>query len=381
MSARSITQRPATTTSHQIPFLSARHVGRDPRMNNDADAVVEAPDTTQTAPSPYEDSGAQREDGTRVPDAVNDRTTGTASDHPAVEHDRESAAELNRRKDLEAFAELCARKIMEKLEADVGYRKAVAESMDGVRESMNGVRESMNDVRDSMDGVRKTMGDVRESICKATDGVRKSMDGVRESMNGVREAMNGVRESMNDVRESMEGVRESMDGVRESTERLMRGAKEREREAEERQRQAAERAREFERLMEKLSIARLEQERTIKGVWAAYEAQNTSPPVLYDFATVLWPVLRPPTYAPPQTPGGPPVVAGLTRSALREFLLSPAHSTGVSARARIKAALLRWHPDKMGNVVRLVVKWDRAAVEEGVKIVAGELAVLLREAS
>ena len=57
------------------------------------------------------------------------------------------------------------------------------------------------------------------------------------------------------------------------------------------------------------------------------------------------------------------------------------HSTGMSDRARLQAALLRWHPDKMGRVMERVIEQDREAIQEGVKILVGELAVLLREVS
>ena len=121
--------------------------------------------------------------------------------------------------------------------------------------------------------------------------------------------------------------------------------------------------------------------RAIQDAWTAYDAQGSNSPARLKFRTLLWPVLTPPSRAPPQAPGAPPVVTGLTRDALREFLLSPVHSAGVSERARVQAALRRWHPDKMGRVLERVVERDRAAVEEGVRIVAGELAALLKEVS
>ncbi|KZV71104.1 hypothetical protein PENSPDRAFT_684963 [Peniophora sp. CONT] len=119
----------------------------------------------------------------------------------------------------------------------------------------------------------------------------------------------------------------------------------------------------------------------IKDAWAAYEAQRLSLPSQLEFRTILWPVLNPPSRVPPQAPGGLLVVRGLTRGALREFLLSPTHSVDMSHRARLQAALLRWHPDKMGKVMERVIERDQVVVQEGVKLVVGELAVLLREVS
>ncbi|KAI0000377.1 hypothetical protein BJV77DRAFT_958884 [Russula vinacea] len=55
--------------------------------------------------------------------------------------------------------------------------------------------------------------------------------------------------------------------------------------------------------------------------------------------------------------------------AIREFLLSPAHSPDVVAKDRIRAALRRWHPDKFARVLSQVVESDKDAVAEGVGIV------------
>ena len=59
----------------------------------------------------------------------------------------------------------------------------------------------------------------------------------------------------------------------------------------------------------------------------------------------------------------------LRPEAIREFLLSPAHSPEVSSKDRIRAALRRWHPDKFARVLGLVVESDRDAVADGVGIV------------
>jgi len=59
----------------------------------------------------------------------------------------------------------------------------------------------------------------------------------------------------------------------------------------------------------------------------------------------------------------------LRPEAIREFLLSPAHSPEVSSKDRIRAALRRWHPDKFARVLGLVVESDKDDVADGVGIV------------
>jgi hypothetical protein len=59
----------------------------------------------------------------------------------------------------------------------------------------------------------------------------------------------------------------------------------------------------------------------------------------------------------------------LRPEAIREFLLSPAHSSEVSSKDRIRTALRRWHPDKFARVLGSVVESDRDDVADGVGIV------------
>jgi len=59
----------------------------------------------------------------------------------------------------------------------------------------------------------------------------------------------------------------------------------------------------------------------------------------------------------------------LRPEAIREFILSPAHSPEVSSKDRIRTALRRWHPDKFARLLGLVVESDRDAVVDGVGIV------------
>jgi hypothetical protein len=59
----------------------------------------------------------------------------------------------------------------------------------------------------------------------------------------------------------------------------------------------------------------------------------------------------------------------LRPEAIREFLLSPAHSSEVSSKDRIRAALRRWHPDKFARLLGLVVESDKEDVADGAGIV------------
>ncbi|KAI0030923.1 hypothetical protein K488DRAFT_53208 [Vararia minispora EC-137] len=101
--------------------------------------------------------------------------------------------------------------------------------------------------------------------------------------------------------------------------------------------------------------------------WARYAAQRAVYPLT--FSTLAWPVA-----------GRPRDASALTRDAVREFILSDAHSAGISPRARVQAALRRWHPDKfVPAMMSAVVESERRRVEEGVRIVAGHLSEILRE--
>ena len=59
----------------------------------------------------------------------------------------------------------------------------------------------------------------------------------------------------------------------------------------------------------------------------------------------------------------------LRPEAIREFLLSPAHSPAASPKDRIRAALRRWHPDKFSRVLGQVMESDREVVADGMGIV------------
>lgn len=128
--------------------------------------------------------------------------------------------------------------------------------------------------------------------------------------------------------------------------------------------------------------------REVAGAWSSYEARwgqlsqrrPSSPgaptPLPLTFERIPWPVADAIGAVPPLEP-----LDGRTRrtrgaldellrpEAIREFLLSPAHSPDVSSKDRIRAALRRWHPDKFARVLNQVMDSDKDAVTEGMGIV------------
>ncbi|KAH9034833.1 hypothetical protein EDB85DRAFT_961351 [Lactarius pseudohatsudake] len=98
--------------------------------------------------------------------------------------------------------------------------------------------------------------------------------------------------------------------------------------------------------------------------WKAYERQWAAIAIGKDdspltFRSVPWPMSLPPRSA-----------REVTSEAVAKFILSHAHSEGVSRKDRIKSALRRWHPDRFGRILNRVDVKDRAAVERAVGTVA-----------
>lgn len=96
-------------------------------------------------------------------------------------------------------------------------------------------------------------------------------------------------------------------------------------------------------------------------VWRMYEAQwaniaSDSEPCT--FRTIPWPLVSHPSSPKDIIPAG-----------ITAFLLSPLHSQDQTRKDRIRAALLRWHPDRFRKYLVKVVEEDREAVEEGAGIV------------
>ncbi|KDQ54569.1 hypothetical protein JAAARDRAFT_38252 [Jaapia argillacea MUCL 33604] len=99
--------------------------------------------------------------------------------------------------------------------------------------------------------------------------------------------------------------------------------------------------------------------------WNTYEAlwNHLSHPSLHlSFAAISWPM-----HPQPKTP------SDITALAVSDFLFSNPDSQDRTRKDKIKAALLRWHPDKFARVMSRVQESDRALVEEGVGIVVRHL--------
>jgi hypothetical protein len=115
------------------------------------------------------------------------------------------------------------------------------------------------------------------------------------------------------------------------------------------------------------------EEQLVMTRWETYEQQwrtllaATSPVTFYD---IPWPVESAPTD-----------VRQLTPEAISTFIFAPlrVRRNQVTQRERIRASLLRWHPDKLASVLRRVVENDREVVQEGVGAVFRCLNALQQE--
>ena len=111
--------------------------------------------------------------------------------------------------------------------------------------------------------------------------------------------------------------------------------------------------------------------RSQEEAWKAYERRWTtiaSGDGQLKFKSIPWPSTVQPRN-----------VQEITPDAISKFILSPAHSEGMSRKERIKSALRRWHPDRFGRVLGRVDERDKVAVERGVGIVARCLNELLAQ--
>jgi hypothetical protein len=121
---------------------------------------------------------------------------------------------------------------------------------------------------------------------------------------------------------------------------------------------------------ERRRLERAMRMREIANAWRSYEARwgllSQRQPELgllsaLTFERIPWPVA--------DVPLDRTLDELLRPEAIREFLLSPAHSPDVSSKDRIRAALRRWHPDKFSRVLSQVMESDREVVAEGMGIV------------
>lgn len=115
-------------------------------------------------------------------------------------------------------------------------------------------------------------------------------------------------------------------------------------------------------LREKEARDRAKLEKLILKAWANYESRWSSlasSKEELDFKRIPWPVIVPPRNT-----------ADITRDAIVAFLFSNLHSQTQTRKERIRAAQLRWHPDRFRRFLGRVPENDKAAVEEGVGIIA-----------
>ena len=140
---------------------------------------------------------------------------------------------------------------------------------------------------------------------------------------------------------------------------------------------------------------------TFKDAWESYETRwaqlsksaphpggnvTKAAPSRLGFADIPWPVLHQPTRAND-------VASLMTESSISSFILSPFHSSTGSVssspsldmktrKARLREALLRWHPDKMARIlVGITAEDERANVKAGAEAVARHLNALLARES
>lgn len=92
----------------------------------------------------------------------------------------------------------------------------------------------------------------------------------------------------------------------------------------------------------------------------AQMARNDIQPYL-TFATVPWPVLRMSNDPPFKDP------SEIRADDVRDFILSPFHSSEKSKESRVRDSYMRWHPDKSSKWLAFVVLSERAKVKEGME--------------
>ncbi|KAF8630648.1 hypothetical protein AX15_002798 [Amanita polypyramis BW_CC] len=130
----------------------------------------------------------------------------------------------------------------------------------------------------------------------------------------------------------------------------------------ERQRIVEERAKIFQEKRERVKRERVKLEKVVTDAWTSYETQWAAMQASSDpltFSSIPWPLL-----SVPDTP------ESMAPADIASFLLSPLHSQSRTSRERIRSAQLRWHPDRFRRFMGRVDEADKAAVEEGVGVVA-----------
>jgi len=132
------------------------------------------------------------------------------------------------------------------------------------------------------------------------------------------------------------------------------------------------------------AIDREEERRVAMAAFERYDARwalftkHPPPPHSLRFIDIPWPTLEPLPMSSPSSSSGAAILphqvaAILNKLSISKFVLSPYHSEGKSDRVRIRAALLRFHPDKINRWLSLVQEMDRSAVVMGVEMVSRTL--------
>lgn len=106
-----------------------------------------------------------------------------------------------------------------------------------------------------------------------------------------------------------------------------------------------------------------DEEKRLMAQWDAYEARwraLLASSSTVSFRDVPWP-----------TPTAPSSVDELTNAAIADFIFGPlqVRKNTITRRERIRASLLRWHPDKVYSILVRTVEEDTNVVREGVNTV------------
>lgn len=197
----------------------------------------------------------------------------------------------------------------------------------------------------------------RQKTQKTIESPRRTLEELRTGYDAGAEMRKGQERVVQ--RSAVEREREKTRVVDEDIKRIqarVQKKKEQERQflAEQRAR-ASEAQRERERQENaRANVASVDAWRVHEARWARL-AEGSEP---LTFRTIPWPLVSRPSDA-----------VGIIPAGIIAFLLSPLHSQGQSRKDRIRAALLRWHPDRFQKYLGRVVEKDRGPVMDGVGIV------------
>lgn len=115
-------------------------------------------------------------------------------------------------------------------------------------------------------------------------------------------------------------------------------------------------------------IQRQDEEKRVNEMWEVYETRwrdILNSDVAVGFQDIPWPLATTTTTTTTTT------AEEITLTAVKDFLFATlkVRSNSVSRRDRIRASILRWHPDKMAGLLVRVVPDDELAVINGINAV------------